>query len=633
MLSRRESIDISPLGPSRNAARQSRSPTVRSPTSHSGSPSIRSITSQSRSPSIRSATSQSRPPVASKKAINSHSPTIGRPPLEGDPTKDYFRILGLTEGPQAPEAGIVRDQADKLKRSIRKRRKNTESFEIIRELEEQLADLREARRFFLQTDPDGALFGIWWQLWGPRAAAFNLLKEPWTNEEPNADGIERTGKKSAKGKEPMIPRPSNDGKKRPRRTRGAKTYVLEFPQRRQQSDIADDEVEKVGSVDFDVASADTLRHVIHPISIRAWADDRISIDRDRRLEHLKLGKQAPAWFVAENNSEARIAAIRELQKSIPDIPWKHYAMRQECDRLVEATREKNKRRETLDSHCPPTPPPRPYNTGKSGIEIPEGVIWGEDLDAVIEKKKNDPSARIGLEYMEPRANKPKEYLERKAAEFKSGQYNGVRTDPDILSPEENRKIKPIKRHWVWELIFGKDEREYAHPEVRHLPVQHRWKAPNWRLNNKYELEHKCVPGESYLEHLFYSDKHFIWPMELPRPTGPSARDSFLRKLKQKDDLAESRKTKLENEDRKKKAAEVLADEEKVERRLPDWGFEKVRVHRRGSSLEREPLSINLPGRQEGQFEILDIPTDMVHMVEGIVSDEEALRYEGQSQQN
>ncbi|KAK6338914.1 hypothetical protein TWF696_009715 [Orbilia brochopaga] len=563
--------------------------------------------------------------------------------IAGNPKRNHFKILGLEYNTQRPEPSVVNQAYKHREQEIREKGEN--GLEPQEQVERKLALLKEACTFLSQNDPFEKSFLQWFtsrrqhfaarrQSGGTKAKPEKKKPAKEPANEQRVDQAADRGKKPATVKE-LKPKPPS------------KIYVINFPKRDPHPKMtADEEDDWDGSASLGLDSAAIPNHVLHPI--RAWADEYAFLDRIRRLKHLKPmldpdpAKREPPHPIPEPvpslHSATRIKAIQKLRRTIPDVPWEHYAMRQECDRLVEAQREKKRREKgepDFQSTSAPTLPASLHDAEEARGKLLEGewdLNFPDHIDDELWKELRPGMFRERLQ-LEPRTDKPKEYLERKNAAVKTGPYNGIRMDPDILSSEKKREIKPIKRHWLWELIFGKDEREYARPELRHLPIQHRWRTPNWKLNDDYELEHVCVPGESYFEHLFYSEKHFVWPEYLPRPQGLSARDRYLQRLEEKEAVAEWRKTGLVKSDDKgtkdATSASNPADVKELKERLPSARFTRVRLHRRGSSLERNPHTNYRPGRQEGKFEYLEIPDTLLHLIQGIVSDEEAQKYKSE----
>lgn len=80
--------------------------------------------------------------------------------------------------------------------------------------------------------------------------------------------------------------------------------------------------------------------------------------------------------------------------------------------------------------------------------------------------------------------------------------------------------------WLWSLFFGPDERNYVDDaSVRKRDrFQHEITVEDL---SKDGAKHHCRYGESYFEHIYYTDEHFVWPPNLPRPPGISARERYL----------------------------------------------------------------------------------------------------------
>ncbi|KAK6522613.1 hypothetical protein TWF281_002050 [Arthrobotrys megalospora] len=107
----------------------------------------------------------------------------------------------------------------------------------------------------------------------------------------------------------------------------------------------------------------------------------------------------------------------------------------------------------------------------------------------------------------------------------------------VEQSEPNKWWLKCQRSWLWKFFFGEDERLLDGREIAAIvPKRYRFKPSVYRLNDNLELEHVCSPGESYFEHLYFSDETFIWPESLPKPPGRSARDRWIMKIQEIDAL-------------------------------------------------------------------------------------------------
>ncbi|KAK6520261.1 hypothetical protein TWF506_000539 [Arthrobotrys conoides] len=106
----------------------------------------------------------------------------------------------------------------------------------------------------------------------------------------------------------------------------------------------------------------------------------------------------------------------------------------------------------------------------------------------------------------------------------------------VKETEPNTWWKSYQRSWFSRLLFGEHERLVDGREIALVPKKHRFKPSVYKLNDNMELEHVCSPGESYYEHLYFSNDTFIWPESLPKPPGRSARDRWIMKLQETDAL-------------------------------------------------------------------------------------------------
>ncbi|TGJ74693.1 hypothetical protein EYR41_001666 [Orbilia oligospora] len=102
--------------------------------------------------------------------------------------------------------------------------------------------------------------------------------------------------------------------------------------------------------------------------------------------------------------------------------------------------------------------------------------------------------------------------------------------------EPNTWWKRYQRSWVLKLLFGEHESLVDGRDIAVAPKQYRFKPSVYKLNDNLELEHVCSPGESYFEHLYFSNETFIWPESLPKPPGMSARDRWIMRLQETDAL-------------------------------------------------------------------------------------------------
>ncbi|KAK6344942.1 hypothetical protein TWF718_006892 [Orbilia javanica] len=116
------------------------------------------------------------------------------------------------------------------------------------------------------------------------------------------------------------------------------------------------------------------------------------------------------------------------------------------------------------------------------------------------------------------------------------------TEEEVLAQvketEPNTWWSPYQRSWFSKLLFGEHESLLDGREIGAAPKRYRFKPSIYKLNDNMELEHVCSPGETYFEHLYFSDETFIWPKDLPKPPGRSARDRWIMKLQETDALRE-----------------------------------------------------------------------------------------------
>ncbi|RVD86820.1 uncharacterized protein DFL_005077 [Arthrobotrys flagrans] len=106
----------------------------------------------------------------------------------------------------------------------------------------------------------------------------------------------------------------------------------------------------------------------------------------------------------------------------------------------------------------------------------------------------------------------------------------------VKETEPSTWWRGYQRFWLSKLLFGEHESLVDGREIATAPKRYRFKPSVYRLNDNLELKHVCSPGESYFEHLYFSNDTFIWPESLPKPPGRSARDRWIMELQETDAL-------------------------------------------------------------------------------------------------
>ncbi|KAF3907655.1 hypothetical protein AA313_de0206074 [Arthrobotrys entomopaga] len=259
-------------------------------------------------------------------------------------------------------------------------------------------------------------------------------------------------------------------------------------------------------------------------NISDWLDDRLDRVTKRRadamVKAIRAGKK-----IAEADFSNVEDDPEDLLKDMPNIPW-HIESRSAPEERAATVRQLYQRRsgesdeEYLTRLRQPLNPRLLLKSQKNRREEQNDDEMGFDHEGL----PPPPPPRQG-----PMHDPSLEYETTIEEQF--GHEVGENTLP-VPQEDDGVWMRPMMRSWLWRLFFWRDERTfYPKRENMTVPKRYRFVRETFRTDENFERVHVCSPGESYFEHLYYSDKFFIWPDSLPlKPPGRSARDRWLRKL-------------------------------------------------------------------------------------------------------
>ncbi|EPS41716.1 hypothetical protein H072_4400 [Dactylellina haptotyla CBS 200.50] len=254
-------------------------------------------------------------------------------------------------------------------------------------------------------------------------------------------------------------------------------------------------------------------------SIIEWIDSRRTKDTARRAQALVAG---------EIPDKSPIIDTAEFLASMPQIPWYYEARGAREDRVEAARKAQERVKGSTDEE---------YLLRLAIIQNP--ILRGSTNMNIVDPTQNDDEiGDVDPEYEDssppPQAVQDPHLVPRETTlEEELGLQVGVN---DQAPPVEKHQLTqwwtPMLRSWLWRFFFWTDERMFdPSPVNMTLPKRYRFKEGKTRIDHNFEHVHVCTPGESFFEHLYYSNEHFIWPDSLPtKPPGPSARYKWLRKL-------------------------------------------------------------------------------------------------------
>ncbi|KAK6539475.1 hypothetical protein TWF694_009698 [Orbilia ellipsospora] len=257
--------------------------------------------------------------------------------------------------------------------------------------------------------------------------------------------------------------------------------------------------------------------------INDWLNDRLDRVTKRRADAMVKAIRA-----GKKIAEADLSNVEDDPKSLlrdmPNIPW-YFESRTAPDERARMFEQMYQRR-----------PEESDEDYLSRIKQPLNPRLLLRSQKNKEDEQNDDEMGFDHEGLPPPP--PRQYpTHRPSLENEMSieeQFGHTAGDNTIPSAQENDGVwmRPMMRSWLWRLFFWRDERTfYPSRENMTVPKRYRFVKEVFRIDNNFERVHVCSPGESYFEHLYYSDKFFVWPDSLPvKPPGRSARDRWIRKL-------------------------------------------------------------------------------------------------------
>ncbi|KAK6340377.1 hypothetical protein TWF730_002137 [Orbilia blumenaviensis] len=312
-------------------------------------------------------------------------------------------------------------------------------------------------------------------------------------------------------------------------------------------------------------------------TVSEWVDEQTNKDLKRRLGTwktlVKSGKLTSQQIIRRMeeeerkfSQEANLDTQFQALNKVPRVPWQEIA-RQRALKAHESYRELHQMlSEGVGREVKMEAQLRKLNLEtpvwlKSSADISywaPGIMNSEDR--YIQAELDELEGNVNWEEVVPGAKWPKpptsaeiaendKRLDEIEASFMTtsgaAEVNGKEVEMSeedqlrllVKETEPNLWWLGCQRSWLWKLFFGKDERLIDGREIAAtVPKRFRFKPSVYRYNDNLKLEHVCTPGESYFEHLYFSDEGFIWPESLPKPPGRSARDRLIMELQENDAL-------------------------------------------------------------------------------------------------
>ncbi|KAK6496655.1 hypothetical protein TWF481_001645 [Arthrobotrys musiformis] len=272
------------------------------------------------------------------------------------------------------------------------------------------------------------------------------------------------------------------------------------------------------------------------------------------LQHMKEEEQTASRGVLDLDTQ--IEALNNIARA----PWQDTALQ----RVLEAQESYSEQLERLHSG-------RADQLGGLDLETPgwlknadyiywaPGIMHPEHTEAaLLEDEDNIPWEKMvpGFDWG-PQPTAAQIASSKKRLKEMNARYEAARAKGEIADDEEKegarefteeelkaqvKATEPVawwmgcRRSWFWKLLLGEDERLVDGREIAMTPKRYRFRPSVYRYNDNLELEHVCSPGETSLEHHYFSDDTFFWPEDIPKPPGRSARDRWIMKLQEVDAL-------------------------------------------------------------------------------------------------
>ncbi|KAF3934208.1 hypothetical protein ABW20_dc0107780 [Dactylellina cionopaga] len=514
--------------------------------------------------------------------------------IEGDIGKDYFQLLHLSKSHQIPEKSIVDKGHRRLKEKLQANISSQIDPYVKHIIKSQIRDLDNARRFFTQPDAEGAF-----QDWYYQKFVHKTPDRPYDfSEYESRELFKETGQKrrhrnrrptsrNTISKQELFKRLKNSPRN-PKQNNDSDISVAEIVTSRHtfshgvSFDESSNEEEEPKLSKDKITTKEGDSDTERPITtIPQWVDAQMDKNRERRVKATKAAMiKGPGVFPKDE-----VENLEETLESLRKIPWKYYANTKYGEvEAEESYRQQRKRKGETNKEFVQrlVLMANPYLKQKHPEYVKE---WNGDEEDVEVEGYDIPNIPLDGATPSKLASREISLEDELGVDFTKGQV------PTDFPTTPQYWWKPMQRSWLWRFFFGKDERMYdARPENMNLPKRYRFRGETFKIDNNFEHVHVCTRGETLFEHLYFSNKHFIWPDHLPKPPGLSARDRWLLKI-------EERQALLEKENQIKAAAQARQRPTKAEE-------QQAHNHKVKQPVEREPTS----SRQEfvgGQSELMD----------------------------